>query len=131
MNAIKLVPIYLRWHYSTALLDISRIDGDIFWFLWHFFSVPETLRTYFSPWERMGEKYKGGLDIEEAASTFVVNTLMRIVGIIMRSVLLFFALISFIVAFIVIFIGFFIWIFIPFILLALAFFGVMAFINNN
>lgn len=129
MNAIKLVPIYLRWHYSTAFVDMVRIDGNIFWFLWHFFSVADTFRTFFSPWERMSEKYKKGLNVEDMASTFVVNTLMRLVGMIMRTILLFFALICFIVAFIVIALGFLIWIFIPFILIGLAVAGISALFN--
>jgi hypothetical protein len=129
MNAIKLVPIYLRWHYSTAFVDMIRIDGNIFWFLWHFFSVPDTFRTFFSPWERMGERYKKGLNVEDMASTFVVNTLMRLVGMIMRTMLLFFALICFIVAFIVTALGFLIWVFIPFILIGLAVAGISALFN--
>jgi len=129
MNAFKLLPLYLRWHYSVAIVDLLRIDGNIFWFLWHFFSVPDTFRTFFSPWERMGEKYKKGLDVGDLASTFIVNTLMRIVGVMMRSILLFFAFFCFLASFIVIVIGFFIWLFMPIFLIMLAFFGISAFFN--
>ena len=129
MNALKLIPKYSLWHYSTAIVDMFRIDGNIFWFLWHFFSVPDTLRTFFSPWERMGERYKKTLDIESLASTFIVNTLMRIVGIIMRTILLFFALVFFFIAFVVVIFTFFLWILMPFILFSLVFFGVGAFLN--
>ncbi len=129
MNAIKLFPLYIRWHYTTAFVDMLRIDGNIFWFFWHFFSVPDTFRTFFSPWERMGERYEKTFDVANLASTFVVNTLMRIVGIFMRSILLFFALVSFIVVAIVLVAVFFIWIFLPFFLLMLAFFGISALFN--
>lgn len=128
MNALKLTPIYLRWHYSTALVDMFRIDRNIFWFLWHFFSVPDTLRTFFSPWQRMGERYKKGLDIESFASTLITNTIMRVVGILMRTILLFSALIFFIISSIVIAITFFIWFFLPFILLGLAYFAIKSLI---
>jgi hypothetical protein len=131
MNTIKLIPIYLRWHYSIAFVDMIRIDGNIFWFLWHFFSVPDTFRTFFSPWERMGDKYKKGLDIERIASTFVVNTLMRIVGMIMRTILLLFALFCSFVALVVVVVCFFLWIFIPAILILLAFFGIMGLYNKS
>lgn len=124
MNALKLTPIYLRWHYSTALLDMFRIDGNIFWFLWHFFSVPDTFRTFFNPWERMGEKYKKGFDVESFASILITNTIMRIVGILMRTILLFFALIFFIISSIVIVVAFLIWLFLPFIMLALAYYAI-------
>ncbi len=130
MNAIKLVPIYLRWHYSTAFVDLIRLDGNIFWFLWHFFSVPDTFRTFFSPWERMSDRYKKGFDIEELASTLIANTLMRIVGMFMRTILLFFALVCFFVAFVVVLVCFFLWIFLPVILISLAFFGIMGLLNK-
>jgi hypothetical protein len=129
MNAIKLVPIYLRWHYTTAIVDLFRIDGNIFWFLWHFFSVPETFRTFFSPWQRMNEGYKKGFDIENIATTFVTNSLMRIVGVVMRSILLFFALVSFFVTSILLVLLFIIWIFMPVFLIMLAFFGISALFN--
>jgi hypothetical protein len=128
MNTLRLVPLYLYWHYSTAFLDMFKIYGNIFWFLWYFFSVSDMFRTFFTPWERMGEKYKNKLDIEAIASTFVINSLMRIVGMCMRTILLFFALLCFIITLIVLTTGFFIWIFIPAILLTLAFLGINALI---
>jgi hypothetical protein len=129
MNAIKIAPIYLRWHYTTAIADLLRIDGNIFWFLWHFFSVPDTLRTFFEPWERMGEKYKKGFDVPEFASTLVVNILMRIVGIIMRTILMFFAFVSFVWAIVFAIVTFFVWLLIPFAYIMLAFYGIKALLN--
>ena len=124
MNALRLVPVYIFWHYSSALLDFFRIAGNMYWFLWHFFSVPETLRTFFEPWERIREKYYKGLDIEAMASAFVANTLMRILGVIMRTFLLFFAFISFIVLSVVVVVSFFIWLIMPFGLLFFAIAGI-------
>ena len=124
MNALRLVPVYIFWHYTGALLDFFRIAGNMYWFLWHFFSVPETFRTFFEPWERIREKYHKGLDIEAVASAFVANTLMRILGVIMRTFLLFFAFISFIVLSVVVVVSFFVWLIMPFGLLFFAIAGI-------
>jgi len=113
MYALRLVPLYLWWHYTAAFGDFFHIAGNLFWFLWHFFSVPDTLRTFFEPWQRIKEKYHKGFDVEKIATSFVVNVLMRIVGVIMRTVLLFLAFISYSVVFIVVVVGFFLWIIIP------------------
>ena len=128
-NAFKLVPIYLRWHYTTAFVDMFRVDGNIIWFLWHFFSISDTFRTFLSPWQRISERYKTGLDIPDIASTFVVNILMRLLGIIMRSVLLFFALVSFFATIVLLSVLVFLWMFMPVFLIMLAFFGISAFFN--
>lgn len=125
MNAIKLLPIYLRWHYSTAFVDMFGIIRNIFWFLWHFFSVSDTLRTFFSTWKRFGAGYKKLGKI----TAFLVDVLMLIFGVVMRTVLLFFYFISFVIAFIVVCVSLFIWVFIPFILTWLAVAGFSALFN--
>jgi len=43
------------------------------------------LRTLFQPFERLKEKYHGGLDIENFLSTMFVNFMMRIVGFFVRT----------------------------------------------
>lgn len=113
MYALRLVPLYLWWHYTAAFSDFFHIAGNLFWFLWHFFSIPDTLRTFFEPWERMNEKYRKGFDIEQIAQSFVVNTLMRIVGMFMRTFLLLFALVSNLVFLVVVVASFFVWIILP------------------
>lgn len=113
MNVFRLVPLYFFWHYTSAFFDMFRIFGNLYWFLWHFFSVPDTFKTFFDPWQRLHEKYHKGLDIEAMASTLVVNILMRIVGMIMRTFLLFFALVSFLVFTFMFVIFFLVWIILP------------------
>ena len=113
MYALRLVPLYLWWHYTAAFMDMLHIAGNLFWFLWHFFSIPDTFRTFFEPWQRMKEKYHKGFDVEQMASSFVANTLMRIVGMFMRTILLFFALVSYVVFLVVVIVSFLVWIIIP------------------
>lgn len=82
---INLIAAYVSWHYSQALRDLSRNVMNIIWFLYHFFSIPILLTTFFSPFQRLDESYGKGLDLERFASVFVVNMLMRAVGMCIRT----------------------------------------------
>ncbi|MCK5060047.1 MAG: hypothetical protein KAR00_02805 [Candidatus Pacebacteria bacterium] len=81
---VTFIPHYLVWHYTRAIKDFFKVFRNFIWFFYHFFSIPVLARTLFSPFRRMGEQYKEGLDIEAFFETFVVNTLMRIVGVVAR-----------------------------------------------
>lgn len=104
MNPASLLVDYFVWHYSQALLDILRVWGNLMWFVGHFFSTPSLFKTFFSAWKRMYEEYpkKGNFDLEYMAGTFLVNIIMRIVGMVIRAV---FILISLLGMFIVLFGG--------------------------
>lgn len=82
---LAFVPQYLFWHYTRALREMFAVFGNFFWFLYHFFSIPLLLKTFFSPFERLGEEYKKGLNMEALLGTFVINMVMRIVGIVVRA----------------------------------------------
>jgi hypothetical protein len=87
MSFVMFFPAYFTWHYSAALLSLFNIWRSLVWFTYHFFSVGLLLRTLFSPWRRLGEDYKkGSLDMESWFETLVVNSLMRVVGVIIRLV---------------------------------------------
>lgn len=92
MNASLLIPSYIIWHYSAALGDIWGIFTNLAWFIYHFFSVPTLAKTIFSPWHKLGERYGRGFDPSAFLSTFVINTLLRIVGFIIRLAVLLLAL---------------------------------------
>ncbi len=75
---------YISWVYSGGIKEYFRAWGNFHWFLFHFFSVGILTRTLFVPWHRMREKGGRGLDIEGALARFVVNAILRIVGIFVR-----------------------------------------------
>lgn len=75
---------YIYWHYTSALIALMINIRNILTFLWRFFAIPTLLKTLFSPWHRMQESYQKGFNIQDVASTFIVNTLMRLVGAIAR-----------------------------------------------
>ena len=79
---------YLTWHYSTAYRDLLRAWLNYMWFVAHFFSLGILLRTFFSPFKRNSEKNNKGLDIEAILEVLAVNLIMRLVGILIRTVLI-------------------------------------------
>jgi hypothetical protein len=65
----------------------------------------------------MGENYEGGFDLAAYASTFIVNTLMRVVGFLTKIVVLLIGLVSYILVLVFSFFLSVIWIFAPAIIL--------------
>lgn len=104
MNPVTFLIDYIRWHYGSGIFDLLRVWGNLIWFIGHFFSTPLLLRTLFSPFMRLHEKYpeKGHFDMGYWAGTLLINMLMRIVGILVRLV---FILISFLLMFVSIVLG--------------------------
>ena len=85
---LAFIPQYLLWHYTRALREMFSVFGNFMWFLYNYFSIPLLVKTFFSPFERLGEEYKKGLNIEAMLGTFVINTIMRIVGVVMRALVI-------------------------------------------
>ena len=80
---------YLVWHYSEALADWRRIVSNFIWFFFHMFSVGLLLRTLFSPFKRMREeRKKGSLAFEDWGGAIIVNLLMRLIGFLVRSMII-------------------------------------------
>lgn len=75
---------YTYWHYTTALPHLLDHIKVLMTFLWRFFDVPTLLSTLLAPWRRLGESYEGGFDLKDAIGTFIINSLMRLVGAVVR-----------------------------------------------
>lgn len=81
MNVVIFALSYIEWHYTRGVRDLIQILRNIFVFVVNFFSIPTLTSSLFAPWRRLGEaRQHNYLDLEEIASVFIVNTLMRIVG---------------------------------------------------
>ena len=129
MYALRFIPLYVWWHYTRAFADMFGIAKNVFWLLWHFFSVPDTLKTFFQPWERMNEGYRKGFDITATLETFTVNTLMRGVGMLMRTILLLCAAVGFAVTAVVVVVAFTVWVVLPFAVVTFLIIGVRLIFN--
>jgi hypothetical protein len=109
--------MYVKWHYSQGLREIFQVVGNFLWFVSHFFSFKLLAKTLFTPWKRMGEIYNGGFDLGAFASTFVVNSLMRVVGFATRSVVLIVGFASYLFVLVFSFFILLIWVLAPVVLI--------------
>jgi hypothetical protein len=79
---------YLKWHYGKALMAVFSFWKNILIFLFNFFSIKNLLGNFFTPWKRLADSYPKRFDIKVYFFTFLVNTIMRIVGMILRFIII-------------------------------------------
>ncbi len=87
MNFLFFFWEYVGWHYGKALSEFIEVWKNIIWFLYHFFSMPLLVRTLFSPYRRL-EVHERHIGLEERMSNLVANTLMRLLGFVLRTFML-------------------------------------------
>jgi hypothetical protein len=80
---------YLKWHYSKALLSAFALWKNILVFLFNFFSIKNILGNFFTPWKRLADNYPEHFNLKEYFFIFLLNSIMRIVGVLLRSIILF------------------------------------------
>jgi hypothetical protein len=76
---------YFIWHYTTSIKEFFGLCRNILWFVYHFFSIDVLSKTLLSPWQRLDEEHHRGEGIQGFFEVFVLNTIMRIVGFLVRS----------------------------------------------
>jgi type IV secretory pathway VirB6-like protein len=110
---------YFTWHYTTAYRDYLRAWLNYLWFVAHFFSLGILLRTFFAPFKRISEKNEKGLNVQAFFEALAVNTLMRLVGMLVRTALISIGLIALVFIAIAGAVGLLIWTLMPVVLLGL------------
>lgn len=104
---------YTYWHYTNAVIAMAGIVRNILIFLWRFFSIPDLLKTLVSPWQRLQESYGDGFDIQEKLTALVVNTIMRLVGAVVRLAVISFGVVVLLLASGAAVASFIVWLFLP------------------
>lgn len=100
MGLAVIITGYIYWHYINAFGSIFLIWRNILYFILHFFSIGPLFKTLFSPWRRLDEKYNKGFDPQAIVETLIVNTIMRVVGFVIRIFFIVFGLLTLIICFI-------------------------------
>ena len=78
----------VAWEYGGGIREFIIAWQNIHWFLWRVFSVPLLVWTFFAPFRRTSEGYGRGFDPAALVQVFLVNMVTRLVGVMVRSVLL-------------------------------------------
>jgi hypothetical protein len=79
---------WLVWHFYEMPKFLLQVWGNYILFALNYFSLPILLKTFFNPWRRYKWYYPKGFDIKEFFNTLISNTFSRILGVIMRIVLI-------------------------------------------
>ncbi len=119
MQTIYLPFLYIRWHYSEAFADLYRNWQNSLIFILHIFSLKLLFKTWFSPLGRLNEDYKKSFDLEAFLETLVVNTMMRLVGFVMRTFVIISGLLALVVVFLLGLSAFILWTLAPLIIVSL------------
>ena len=114
---------YLHWHYVQAPRAIYSLWFNFVWFVEYFFSITSLFKSLFAPWKRVVAKSRRAWDFEEIASAILANLMSRIIGAIMRTVVIVFGLVIEGVLFVGIIPLYIFWLFAPVILVALFLYG--------
>ena len=126
MGIIVLLPQYIFWHYSYAFLDLKKSSGNIIWFVWNFFSIDILLKTLITPWRRLAKDQ--GSRHPSFFSNFLINMIMRLVGLFIRGTTVFSGLVVFGFTSLSLAMGFILWLIAPFLIVSIFLYGVSFFI---
>ena len=114
---------WISWHFYDVPKFILKTWRNYLAFNLNYFSVLQLLKTLFSPWRQYKWSYGRGLDIPRYFEAFFSNLIFRILGAIVRSVLV---LIGLSIEIFIIFIGFIIflgWFILPILLILGVYYG--------
>jgi len=81
-----LIADFLRWQYGAGVAAFLAAWANLHWFVFHFFSIPLLIKSFAAPFHRIRERKSPGFNPEELFEVFIVNTLMRVVGVFVRTV---------------------------------------------
>ena len=114
---------YLIWHYSYAFTQIAHVWSNLFWFTFHFFSIPQLLRSYIAPWKRMTEDRGNTFSFEDMAGFIIINLISRIIGMILRTIIIGAGLVAILVLCVGIIATYVFWVCAPALLIACMYYG--------
>ena len=114
---------YLEWQCLEMPRNIFRAWRNFLLFNLNYFSITLILKTFFSPWRRDSWSYPRGFALGQYLEVFFSNLISRILGAIVRSVLIILGLI--IELFIILggIVVFFSWLILPIVLIFGLYYG--------
>jgi len=114
---------YLAWHFLDTTGDILAGWKNCLRFNLNYWSVPLLLRTFFSHWRRYQYSYGQGFSFKTYFEAFTFNMISRILGALMRSVLIILGLLSEVFVVLTGIFVFFFWLILPILIVSGFYFG--------
>ena len=104
---------YIYWHYSSGAASVMKRGITFARGVLNYFSVLHLFRTLFYPWHRYIEPYHRGFYLSEFLTTLAGNIISRVLGAIMRLVMIIFGTVVSVIALIASLAVFVAWLFLP------------------
>lgn len=108
---------WFLWHYVLALKELFLRWKDLLYFNLNYFSIPFLLRTLFSPWRKTEVSYGRGFDAGRLFNALVFNIFSRIMGSIVRFLVIIVGLLTQVSIFFLGFFAIFLWIIFPLVII--------------
>ena len=80
--------VWLVWHFVEVPKFLLTVWKNYILFALNYFSLPILLKSLFAPWRRYRWNYPKGINVGDFLSTLISNTFSRIMGAIMRIILI-------------------------------------------
>ena len=130
MNLLKTIFGYIKWHYGKALFSTFKLWKNLLLFLVQFFSLKSLFTNFFTPWKRLTDNYPAKFDLDSETlqkyfSTFIVNTIMRFFGMILRTFAITIGLFLCIIFILILPLTLLFWLILPPLILTLLLFGLI------
>lgn len=109
----NIILAWVSWQFFEVPRNILKAWRNFLVFNLNYFSIPLLLKTFFSHWRRYEWSYGRGFDLGRWAYTFVSNMISRVLGAMMRSILIFTGLFLEVFIFLAGIIVFFSWLILP------------------
>jgi hypothetical protein len=119
MKIMLIILGYFKWHYGKALSSLTIIWKNFLLFTYNFFSITALFKNFFDPWKRMSDPYPDSFSLRKYFYTFIANSIVRILGIMMRTILIIIGLIFCIILLLLYPVTLIIWLGLPAILIYL------------
>jgi len=112
------------WHFIVKPKEIIRVWKNFINFGLYFFSVPFLIKNIFSPWRKYLWQYPQGFDPFQFFEVLISNLSSRVIGFIMRLVLIILGIICEIIILAIGLLILLVWIFLPLIIAYIFYLGI-------
>lgn len=109
------LPDYFNWHYQKVFRRLLVLWRNLTLFPIYYFSIGLHLRTFLSPWKKQTIRMKPGFHLDDFLGVVSFNIISRVMGMILRSTVIFYGLFFFVFLGVTGFLPVLIWCLIPFI----------------
>jgi hypothetical protein len=110
---------YFVWHYTRAWWELWGVWRNYIWFVGHFFSIGQLMRSWFAPFKRITERRGNTWNTEDLAAYIIINIISRLIGAIARTAIILIGIIALCITIVVGIIIYTIWMLLPIIIFGL------------